>query len=244
MERTRGKPSFPEIQPPNLRQTIKSPLRDVGAVSGTFRTATARHQTGPCRDRQPLEAHTGHTAGVIRRGTRMPRQRELRVLLATDGSRDAKAAIDTTLHFPWPGETLVRVISARRTRAEYRRSLLLTALGHGAEKAADSARRTLSLRWPDVQIEVLDKSPVEGILGEAERFQADVIVVGWRGHGAVRRLLMGSVSRASTVAPGARYLWSGSRSAFARSLSVSTVLKPQSAAWHLSAGWRRLVEGA
>ena len=36
---------------------------------------------------------------------------------------------------------------------------------------------------------------MEGILGEAERFQADVIVVGWRGHGAVRRLLMGSVSR-------------------------------------------------
>ena len=32
-------------------------------------------------------------------------------------------------------------------------------------------------------------------LGEAEHFQADVIVVGWRGHGAVRRLLMGSVSR-------------------------------------------------
>jgi nucleotide-binding universal stress UspA family protein len=36
---------------------------------------------------------------------------------------------------------------------------------------------------------------VEGILGEAERFRADVIIVGWRGHGALRRLLMGSVSR-------------------------------------------------
>jgi nucleotide-binding universal stress UspA family protein len=33
------------------------------------------------------------------------------------------------------------------------------------------------------------------VLGEAERFAADVIVVGWRGHGAVRRALMGSVSR-------------------------------------------------
>jgi nucleotide-binding universal stress UspA family protein len=71
----------------------------------------------------------------------------------------------------------------------------LTALDRGAEKAAESARRTLARRWPDVEIEVLDKTPVEGILGEAERFQADVIVVGWRGHGAVRRLLMGSVSR-------------------------------------------------
>ncbi|HEY7441938.1 MAG TPA: universal stress protein, partial [Vicinamibacterales bacterium] len=125
----------------------------------------------------------------------MATQRELRVLVATDGSRDAQAAIATTMHFPWPARTRVRVISARRTGAEYRRSILLTALDRGAEKAAESARSTLSRRWPDVEVEVLDKTPVEGILGEAERFQADVIVVGWRGHGAVRRLLMGSVSR-------------------------------------------------
>jgi len=125
----------------------------------------------------------------------MARQRELRVLVATDGSRDAKAAIATTLHFPWPARTQVRVMSAQRTRADYRRSTLLSALDVGAKKAAESARRTLSRRWPDVDIEILDKPPVEGILGEAERFHADVIVVGWRGHGAVRRLLMGSVSR-------------------------------------------------
>lgn len=125
----------------------------------------------------------------------MATQRELRVLVATDGSRDAQAAIATTMHFPWPARTRVRVISARKTGADYRRSILLTALDRGAEKAAESARRTLSRRWPDVETEVLDKTPVEGILGEAERFQADVIVVGWRGHGAVRRLLMGSVSR-------------------------------------------------
>jgi nucleotide-binding universal stress UspA family protein len=71
----------------------------------------------------------------------------------------------------------------------------LRALDRGAEIAVDSARRTLSRRWPDIEVEVLDEPPVEGILGEAKRFHADVIVVGWRGHGAVRRLLMGSVSR-------------------------------------------------
>ena len=125
----------------------------------------------------------------------MATQRELRVLVATDGSRHARAAIATTLHFPWPPRTRVCVISARRARAEYRRSVLLTALDRGAEKAAESARRTLSRRWPDVEIELVDKTPVDGILGEAERFKADVIVVGWRGHGAVRRLLFGSVSR-------------------------------------------------
>lgn len=125
----------------------------------------------------------------------MATQRELRVLVATDGSLHAQAAITTTLHFPWPARTRVRVVSARRIRAEYRRSILLTALDRAAEQSAQKARRTLSRRWPDVEAEIVDKIPVDGILGEAERFQADVIVVGWRGQGPVRRLLMGSVSR-------------------------------------------------
>jgi nucleotide-binding universal stress UspA family protein len=125
----------------------------------------------------------------------MASQRELRVLVATDGSRDAKAAVATTLHFPWPAETRVAIMSARRSRAEYRRSILLSALDRGAAQAAENARRTLSRRWPEVDVEIADTTPVEGILGAAKRFKADVIVVGWRGHGAVRRLLMGSVSR-------------------------------------------------
>jgi len=122
-------------------------------------------------------------------------RKELRVLVATDGSRDARAAIAATLNFPWPDGTRVRVISARRTGAEYRKSILLTALDRGAEKAAESGRRTLSRRWPDVEADVVDKTPTRGILDAAARFRADVTVVGWRGHGAVRRLLMGSVSR-------------------------------------------------
>ena len=122
-------------------------------------------------------------------------RKELRVLVATDGSRDARAAIAATLNFPWPDGTRVRVISARRTGAEYRKSILLTALDRGAEKAAESGRRTLSRRWPEVEADVVDKTPTRGILDAAARFRADVTVVGWRGHGAVRRLLMGSVSR-------------------------------------------------
>jgi nucleotide-binding universal stress UspA family protein len=43
---------------------------------------------------------------------------------------------------------------------------------------------------------VVDASPAPAILGEARRVGARVIVVGWRGHGPVSRLLLGSVSRA------------------------------------------------
>jgi nucleotide-binding universal stress UspA family protein len=89
----------------------------------------------------------------------------------------------------------MRVVAARRTGEEYRRSILLAALDRAADAAAESARRTLSRRWSQVEAVVLDKAPVEAILDEAARFAASVIVLGWRGHGAVRRFLMGSVSR-------------------------------------------------
>jgi len=57
------------------------------------------------------------------------------------------------------------------------------------------AARALSRRWPDSQARVVDATPVEGILTEAKRVKADVIVVGWRGQGPLQRLLAGSVSR-------------------------------------------------
>ena len=91
----------------------------------------------------------------------MATRKELRVLVATDGSQDARAAIATMLNFPWPAKTRVRVISARRTAAEYRRSILLSALDRGAEQAVESARRTLSRRWPDVETAVVDKAPTQ-----------------------------------------------------------------------------------
>jgi nucleotide-binding universal stress UspA family protein len=121
--------------------------------------------------------------------------KEFRVIVATDGSNDARAAVTTAGHFPWPASTRVRVVVARRNRAEYRRSILLTALDRSAEIAADHARRALARRWPDVDVVIVDKAPVRAVLAEAERFRADAIIVGWRGHGAVRRVLMGSVSR-------------------------------------------------
>ena len=63
------------------------------------------------------------------------------------------------------------------------------------DNAAERARRALASRWPNVEVVIVDEAPVKGILAEATRFKADVIVLGWRGHGGLLRLLMGSVSR-------------------------------------------------
>src|SRR5262245_18510564 len=119
---------------------------------------------------------------------------DLRVLVATDGSAAARAALATIIDVPWPEGTRARAVVARQSSAD-RRSSRLSTLDRSADAEAASARRVLARRWPDAEARVIDRAPAEGILAEADRFQSDVIAVGWRGQGAVRRLLMGSVSR-------------------------------------------------
>ena len=120
------------------------------------------------------------------------------VLVATDGSTPARAALTTAVRFPWPEGTRASAVVATHVRADYRRSILLGALDRTAELTARQAERAISKQWPDGHARVVDATPVDGILGEAKRVRADVIVLGWRGHGAVRRLLIGSVSRGVT----------------------------------------------
>lgn len=125
----------------------------------------------------------------------MMSQKQFAVLVATDGSEQARAAVATALRFPWPDGAQVYGITARIVPMEVRRSLVLAALDRTAEAIAEDARDTLARRWPEAKVAVSESHPVPAILRQAERQHADVIVVGWRGYGALGALLMGSVSR-------------------------------------------------
>ena len=61
-------------------------------------------------------------------------------------------------------------------------------------RLADGVRRALAPRWPDAEVAIVDGSPLKVILSEADRFKAGVIVLGSRGHGALRRMVTRSVS--------------------------------------------------
>ena len=124
----------------------------------------------------------------------MPGPRVFRVLVATDGSAQAGRAISMTTAFPWPADVRVRAVVARRIDAALG-GPLLSALSDTADRIAKRAARRLLRKWSGVEGVVVDAAPVDGVLLEAKRFKADAIVVGWRGHGPVRRLLAGSVSR-------------------------------------------------
>jgi nucleotide-binding universal stress UspA family protein len=66
----------------------------------------------------------------------------------------------------------------------------------GAEAAVAAAREKLQKSGRPVSSDVLSGSPARAILETASEWGADVIVIGSRGLGAVRGLLVGSVSSA------------------------------------------------
>jgi nucleotide-binding universal stress UspA family protein len=125
----------------------------------------------------------------------MAKPAEFRVVVATDGSSQARAAVAAAVAFPWPAGTTVRGIVARSAAlgAMEWPAPVWSALDEGFERVASEARRVLRRRWPAAEVAVVDKPAVSAI-AEASA-SADALVLGSRGLGAVGRALLGSVSR-------------------------------------------------
>ena len=119
----------------------------------------------------------------------------MRVLMATDGSTDARDAVEWLFQAPLPADARMSVISAMPVPVAYEAlRMAWSELRKQAEEVVDQARRRLAERWPDVTARVVEGDARSVILHAAEEEQADLIVLGARGLGAVATFVLGSVS--------------------------------------------------
>lgn len=135
----------------------------------------------------------------------------MRILLAVDGSDSSEAAVDEVVRQHFPAKSEVRIISAVEPPSfpgtfpgENVSVSLYDAIEKTAREWAHAAVETAAARLRagehsrhlNVTTSVIAGSPKRVILEEADRFDADLIVVGSHGHGMLERFLLGSVSQA------------------------------------------------
>lgn len=131
----------------------------------------------------------------------------MKILLAVDGSAYSDAAVEEIIKRPWPPGSELKVITAAElpimvgmepwaASPDY-----FEQIGKGIRLAAqDVINRALSKlntnadKTLKISTEIIEGSPRQVIVDEAENWHADLIVMGSRGLGAWNRLLLGSVS--------------------------------------------------
>jgi nucleotide-binding universal stress UspA family protein len=128
----------------------------------------------------------------------------MRILLAIDGSAAAMRARDVVDRIAWPEGSVVRVVAALRhvndrvapglsTESVDQRTIE-TSDARRLDDTLESAIRDLGHSGRTVERVLLRGRPASAIVAEAKSFDADLIVVGNRGHGAFETTLLGSVS--------------------------------------------------
>jgi nucleotide-binding universal stress UspA family protein len=139
----------------------------------------------------------------------------MKILLAVDGSDHSNAAVDAVAERPWPEDSVVEILCAidlpvvpipeswvmpdkfymqqdwaasEQAKSAVKEAIHRLKAGRTAE--IETITKTVVGRAPDV------------ILDEAEKWGADLIVLGSHGYRGLKRFLLGSVSQAvATHAP-------------------------------------------
>ena len=185
------------------------------------RGAVARFLLGSTA--QAVLRHATCSVEIVRsRGKETRAGEAMRILIPTDGSECAEAAMQSVADRPWPTGSEFRVISCPEFPVlvgeypYYAPEQILELTANSRKHASESADKGIQLLaraglLAKSHVTVPKDTPALAILTAAEEWKADLIVVGSHGRRGFDRLVLGSVSE--TVALHAR-------------CSVSVIRKP------------------
>ncbi len=180
---------------------------DLIVIGSHGRSALGRLFFGSISQKIVTEAHGSVRVG--RRRVHIPTQ-PIRIIVAVDDTPQSKSGLATVMNRNFPAGTEVKLVTATgvfdyyatdmfggvnavpyETVAELRK----TAVGE-AQKIQAEALEPFADSKLNVSCEVFEGDPKTVLLTEAERWQADAIVLGSRGLSGMDRFLLGSVSAA------------------------------------------------
>jgi len=129
-----------------------------------------------------------------------------KMLVAYDGSDASKKAIEMVLKCANKEDevTLLTVVPAELSESSFTKMLLPTIdlsayvkSGSFKEKAKESLSKIAKQIEPEVsKVDIVaeDGDPADEILITAKKYEADIIIVGYKGYGKEGRFLLGSVT--------------------------------------------------
>src|SRR5262245_47413752 len=136
-------------------------------------------------------------------------RKAMKILLAVDGSEASLASVEEAARTPWPEGSIVRIVSITdipfptqqwampkptSSYEEWERIFEERSVENTAQAMARFGE--IAGAQTEVTAKTLKGDPKIAILDEADRWGADLIIVGTHGYNAMERLWLGSVSRA------------------------------------------------
>lgn len=152
---------------------------------------------------QAVLRHAGCSVEIVREGRR--KSGGMHVLVPTDGSECSESAVRSVAARPWPEGTEIRVIGVPEVPVlagvypYYPPETVLEVAATNEMHAREAVRKgaeILKKARLHVSEEVTEaqESPVRGILGMADLWNADLIVMGSHGRRGFDRYVIGSIS--------------------------------------------------
>jgi len=186
-----------------LPRAAKSWKADVILLGSHGRGAVGRLLLGSTA--QAVLRHSECTVEIVRKPAREENDAGMRVLIPTDGSEHADAAMQSVAQRPWPGGSEFMIVASPEypvMPGEYPyfpTEDLEVVMKNGREHAIEAAKlgegllKMAGLRTSSLVTDT-QGSPAQAILTAAQEWKANLIVMGSHGRRGFDRFILGSVS--------------------------------------------------